>query len=544
MPSAPATAVPSTPATAVPTTPAAAAPAMPQTVPALRQWTAGTGSFTFSATSRVVVDPAYDPQITGDANTFATDLSALEGRTVSVVHGTPSAGDIELTLGYSAASSEAYQLTVGSSIVVRGAGSTGEFWGTRTVLQLLHQSPTISAGTAVDSPTKAERGLMIDTGRKFFSVGWVENHIRDLSYLKMNYFHLHLSDNVGFRLESSTHPEITSTRHYTKQDIAGIIALGNQYHVTIVPEIDMPGHMGAILSGELNIGHDYRLKDSSGTASSNYIDLTIPGARTLISDLIKEYEPLFTSSPYWHLGADEYITNYSAYPQLLTYARRNYGPNATAKDTYYGFVNWADGVVRSGGKTMRMWNDGIKSGDGTIAPNADIIVEYWYNYGLTPRQLVDAGHTVANQSWMPTYYVYGGDKPDTTWMYESWNPDLFQGSNTINDPSKNLGSVIHVWCDNPFAETVDQTAAGIKYPLRDLAQMTWGSPELVSKFAAFVPIMDAVGRNPLWSGPVIVGDLAQGRRRRDRPVDLHRKPQPALDLYSLERRRLHHRLGQ
>ncbi|MEY9871567.1 hexosaminidase [Streptacidiphilus sp. MAP12-33] len=488
-----------------------AATTTPQTVPALQQWTAGTGSFSWGAASRVVVDPAYASQLTADATTFATDLSALEGRTVAVAQGAPSAGDVELTLGAASLPAEGYQMTVGSSVVISGSTTTGEFWGTRTVLQLLHQGPTIAAGTARDWPVKQERGLMIDTGRNFFPTAWVENEIRDMSYLKLNYLHLHLSDTFGFRLESSTHPEITSPQHYSKQDIANIIALAAQYHVMVVPEIDMPGHMDAILSGELSIGKDYRLKDSSGNVSSSYIDLTIPGARQLISDLIKEYEPLFTNSPYWHLGADEYVTNYSAYPQLLSYAQQNYGAKATAKDTFYGFVNWADSLVRAGGKTMRMWNDGIDAGDGTLTPNPDIVVEYWYNYGETPQQLIDAGHTVANESWTPTYYVYGGAKPDTTWMYESWNPDLFQGSNTINDASRNLGSLIHVWCDTPTAETVDQTAANLKYPLRDLAQMVWGSPKLVPTYAAFAPIMDAIGRNPLWVGPTIAGDLAQGR---------------------------------
>jgi hexosaminidase len=490
---------------------ATAAAAPPTTVPALQQWTAGTGSFTFSATSRVVVDPAYAAQLTADATTFAADLSALAGRTVAVAQGSPAAGDLELTLGATGLPSEGYQLTVGSTVVISGATAAGEFWGTRTALQLLHQGPTIAAGTARDWPVKAERGLMIDTGRNFFPVSWVENQIRDMSYLKEDYLHLHLSDTFGFRLESATHPEITSAQHYSKQDIATIIALGNQYHVTVVPEIDTPGHMDAILSGELSVGKDYRLKDNRGGTSSSYIDLTLPGARQLISDLITEYEPLFTSSAYWHLGADEYVTDYAAYPQLLSYARAAYGPNATAKDTYYGFVNWADSLVRAGGRTMRMWNDGIGTGDGTLTPNADIVVEYWYTYGQTPQQLVDGGHTVANESWDPTYYVYGGAKPNTTWMYETWNADLFQGSNTVTDPGRNLGSLLHVWCDSPTAETVDQTAAGIKYPLRDLAQLTWGSPKPVGSYAAFVPLMDAIGRNPLWAGPSVPGDLAQGR---------------------------------
>ncbi|MBS2551884.1 family 20 glycosylhydrolase [Catenulispora sp. NL8] len=493
---------------------AAAASGPPQTIPAVRTWTAatgsGSGSYAWTAASRVVIDPAYAGQLQGDANTFATDLSALEGRVVGVAQGQAGPGDIALTLG-GHQPTEGYTMTVGSSVSIQGSTTTGEFWGTRTVLQLLHQGPTIAAGTATDSPDKSERGLMLDTGRRFFDVAFVENQIREMSYLKMNYLHLHLSDTYGFRLESDTHPEITSPQHYSKQDIKDIIALANQYHVTVVPEIDMPGHMDAILSAELGIGHDYRLKDSSGNASSSYIDLTIPGARQLISDLINEYEPLFTNSPYWHLGADEYVTDYSSYPQLLTYAQQNYGATATAKDTFYGFVNWADGIVRAGGKTMRMWNDGLKSGDGTIAVNPDIIVEYWSNTGLSPQQVIDAGHTIANEAYTPTYYVYGGPKPDTTWMYESWNPDLFDGSATITNDAANLGSLIHVWCDSPGAETEDQTAEGIKYPMRDLAQMTWNTPKLVPTYAAFVPIMDAVGRDPLYPKPTIAGDLAQGK---------------------------------
>ncbi|WP_354644507.1 family 20 glycosylhydrolase [Kitasatospora camelliae] len=485
--------------------PAVAATA-PQTVPALRQWTAAGGSYTFTATARIVVDPAYSAQLADEAATFAEDLGTLEGRTVQLVTGTPAAGDIALTLGDASLPAEGYRLTVGPSITVKAGTDTGAFYGTRTVLQLLHQSATVPAGTAVDWPAKPERGLMIDQGRKYFTVPWVKQHIKELAYLKLNYFHFHLSDTFGFRIESSTHPEVVSTDHYTKQDIADLVALGQKYHVTIVPEIDTPGHMNAILAAHPEL----KLKNSSGTASAEFIDLSLPGSYTLIKDLITEYLPLFPA-PYWHIGADEYVGDYRQYPQLLSYARAHYGADATAKDTYYGFVNWSDALVRAGGKTTRMWNDGIKSGDGTITPNADILVEYWYDYGLTPQQLAAAGHTVANESWTPTYYVLGGAKPDTKWMYETWNPDLFQGGNTLTDPTRNPGSLIHVWCDNPNAETEDQIAAGIMYPLRGLAQQTWGSPKPAASYAGFTPIVTAVGHNPAWPGASQPGNLARNK---------------------------------
>lgn len=485
--------------------PATAAPNQ-QTVPAMRQWTAGTGSYSFTTASRIVVDPAYASTLAGEATTFAEDLAALAGRALAVVQlASPASGDIFLTLG-DTDPAEGYSLTVTGSVRIQASTAAGVFYGTRSVLQLLRQSPSIAAGTARDFPSKPERGLMVDQGRKFFTVDWLRKHIKELAYLKLNTFHFHLSDTLGFRLESTTHPEVVSAQHYTKQQMSELVALAARYHVTIVPEIDMPGHMNAILAPHPEL----QLDNQSGQRDPYFLDLAEPGAYTLVRDLITEYLPLFPGR-YWHLGADEYVSNYAAYPQLLTYARANYGPNATAKDSYYGFINWVDGIVRGGGKTLRMWNDGIKSGDGTVNPSSDIVVEYWFNLGLTPQQLLGRGHTVANESWDPTYYVLGGDKPDNVWAYETWQPDLFQGSNTITDPARNLGTNVHVWCDNPNAETEDQIAAGIKYTLRVVAQQTWGSPKPVPTYAAWLPIADAVGRAPGWPADTPAGNLALQR---------------------------------
>ncbi|MGY0236963.1 family 20 glycosylhydrolase [Longispora urticae] len=496
-------------ALALPATPVAAAPAAaagpPQTVPALREWTAGTGSYTFGTASRITVDAAYAGRLADEAQVLADDLRDLTGRTVAVVTGSPATGDLHLTLG-ATVPAEGYTMTVGTALTVRGSDDAGTFYGTRTVLQLLKQSTSVPVGSARDWPTKGERGLMIDQGRKFFTVDWVRKHIRELAYLKLNSFHFHLSDTYGFRLESATHPELTSAAHYSKQDIRDLVALGEKYHIAIVPEIDMPGHMNTTLTAHPEL----KLKSKSGVVSNDFIDLSMDASYTLIRDVITEYLPLFPG-PYWHIGADEYVTDYSQYPQLGTYAKAHYGANATAKDTYYGFVNWTNDIVRAGGKTLRMWNDGIKSGDGTIAPASNITVDFWYNYGLSPQALLDRGHTVANQSWTPTYYVLGGAKPDTRWMYETWTPERFEGNQTTNAPARNLGSSIHVWCDNPNAESEDQIAAGIRLPLRALSQQVWGSPKLVATYAQFTPIADLVGRAPGWPSSGTPGNLALGR---------------------------------
>ncbi|MDT8912392.1 family 20 glycosylhydrolase [Amycolatopsis sp. PS_44_ISF1] len=490
---------------------AEAAGVAPKTIPALRNWTGSSGSFTFTAGTRIVRNTADAAALAGDSATFAEDLGALSGHAPRQVTGTAASahpGDIFLSLGSTDhdLGSEGYALAITDRINITARTEGGVFEGTRTVLQLLHQSFAVPRGRARDWPSYPERGLMVDAGRKYFTPAWLAAEVKELAYLKLNVLHLHLSDNLGFRIESSRHPEIVSPDHLTKQQVTALIALAARYHITVIPEIDMPGHLDTVLAAH----PDLKLTGRDGTVNNGFIDLSNAAAYPLLKDLITEYLPLFPA-PYWHIGADEYITDYANYPQLLTYARAHYGANATAKDTYYGFVNWADDIVRAGGKTTRMWNDGIRSGDGTITPDRDITVEFWYDYGLSPQQLVDAGHTVANDSYSPTYYVLGGPKPDTTWGYESWTPNTFQGGQTLTDPSRNRGSLIHVWADNPAAETETQIAAGLRDPLRMLAQQVWGSPKLVPTWSAFTGVIGAVGHNPDWPVTAQPGNLAFGR---------------------------------
>jgi hexosaminidase len=487
----------------------AEANATPTTIPALREWTGGTGDYTFSSSSRIVRDPAT---LTTTGEVFSDDLEARFGHRIAVVEDGARAGDIVLRLGSTdtALGDEGYALTVTDRVVISARTDAGAFYGTRTVLQLLKQRTTIPQGGARDWPLKRERGLMVDNGRKFFTPQWLSDHVKELAYLKLNYLHLHLTDNLGFRIESTTHPEYVSSEHLTKQQVRDLIALAARYKITVVPEFDAPGHMDTILAEHPNL----KLVSNAGTVNHGFIDLSKPAAYALIKDIYDEYLPLFPS-PYFHIGADEYVTDYNAYPQLLTYARANYGSTANAKDTYLGFVNWANGIVRAAGKTTRAWNDGLHGGS-AVKVSADVVVEFWYNSGLSPQQHVDNGHLVSNESWNPTYYVlYNGSvgRPNTTWGYETWNTNIFQGNQTLNaaTENRNLGSKIHVWCDFPAGETEAQIAAGIKDPLRMLAQHTWASPKLVSTWSAFTSVIAVVGRNPQWPSAAQPGNLAYGK---------------------------------
>jgi hexosaminidase len=479
--------------------PAARAAVAPQVVPALQQWTAGTGSFGFTGTSRVVTDSAFAGALAGTAAVFAADLQSLAGRPVATFVGGSAdvrSGDLFLTLGSTdtGLGSQGYRLDVGAAVTIQARTDTGVFNGTRTVLQLLSRSATVPAGTARDWPVTGQRSLMVDNGRKYYSLIWLRNQIRELAYLKYNVLHLHVSDDKGFRLESTVHPEIVSAQHYTKAQIADLVAFAARYHVTVVPEIDMPSHMDAILASH----PDLRLVSSTGTVSSGKLDLSKAAARQLAADLVTEYLPLFPDAV-WHMGADEYLSSaqYDSYPQLLSYAQATYGSGATGQDAFLGFINSIDAIVRARGRTLRIWNDGVFGGH-NVTLNSDVQIDYWQANGVSPAQFVAAGHRLVNSNDSFLYYVLGKSwKPDPARIYADFRTNLFQDGSTVpvTDPNL-LGTSLSIWADLPTSESEVQVGADVLPALQALAQIVWGSPKPAADYGGFQPIAAATGQAP------------------------------------------------
>ncbi|MBV9228273.1 MAG: family 20 glycosylhydrolase [Chloroflexi bacterium] len=469
----------------------------PHTIPALKEWTGGIGTYTFGAYSRIVLDSDYASHLEGTGDVFAEDLQQLTGLKIPVVSSkSRQPSDMVLTLNATDTipGDEGYCLEVADCVTISAQADHGAFYGTRTILQLLKQGLTIKCGMGRDWPDHPQRSLMVDMGRKYFSLSWLESHIRDLAYLKYNYFHFHLSDNFGFRLESERHPEIVSQQHYTKRELRALIELAQKYHITIVPEIDMPGHMDAILESHPEL----QLCSSSGQRRKGDIDLANDVSYKLMQDLLEEYLPLFPG-PYWHIGADEYLMagDYAHYPQLETYAQEHYGTEAIARDSYLGFVNWANEIIKSHGKITRAWNDGLHGGK-AVTVATDIVCEHWYGQGLTPQEIVDFGLYIMNGNADHLYYV-----PGLHWqaradgIYETFETHIFHNEGLIKPlDQKHLGAKLHVWCDDPDKETEHQIADGIRCSLRSLAQKNWGSAKLVTSYDGFVPIINRIGRAP------------------------------------------------
>ncbi len=489
----------------------------PATIPALQRWAGGHGQFRLPASPRLVVAAQSRRALAGTAGIFAGELGAETGRQVRVVFRSSLAsfpGDIVLSLGTGdrRLGHEGYTLRVAAAIELRARDSTGVFYGTRTLLQLFRHRRLVPRGVARDWPRYPVRGLMIDLGRRVYPAAWIRAEIEQLAYFKLNFLHLHLTDDQRWGIVSRTHPEIVSRHAITRRELRAILATAASYHVTLVPEIDMPGHLGALLARHPALA----LRATANVPASDKLDITSQAALNTVRELLDEYLPLFPGR-YWDIGADEYLTPGQAplYPQLHSSARRHYGPTATYKDAILGFVNWVNAIVRRHHKALWAWHDELGPG-AAVRADADIVANWWTNISPlsepqppTPQQLLASRHLIINDGWFPTYYTEDvgsiQGKPDIGTAYQTWSVNRFCGPVVggrfvgpcsvigAGDP-RNLGAMINAWDDHEL--TLQQIAGGLAPRLQVLAQKTWNSPELSGSYVGFEQIMKLAGPPP------------------------------------------------
>ncbi|MFE5284689.1 family 20 glycosylhydrolase [Nocardia sp. NPDC056611] len=347
----------------------------------------------------------------------------------------------------------------------------------------------LTAGLVTATPAAAQpapvaaieypwRQLMVDTGREYFPIDWLEARVRELSALGMNTLHLHLSDNQGFRLRNDTHPEVNSAQTYSKDEIRALVSYAEGYGITVVPEIDMPSHMGQILAHhpELQLVPAHTTpaeaqQDSLLGGPETKIDLSNPAAYQLMGDLLREFLPLFPG-PYWHLGADEYVSDFDRYPQLSPYAVRDY-------------ITWASSILAETGKTPIVWNDGLQW-PGALGLDPSIIIDYWsagtapwIRTSRGPAELAANGNRLVNAGFTPTYFVTGGPASGLNTppaLLKLWNPGIFVDLSTLPAASRSqlIGSGVFVWCDDPTAMTPDEISGPLSERLVIMADKLRG----------------------------------------------------------------------
>ncbi|RSS83278.1 glycoside hydrolase family 20 protein [Streptomyces sp. WAC06614] len=470
----------------------------PRTVPAVRAFEPARGPGWKPADgARVVVAQADAPALGDEGKLLSRELGIGYAQGVA-----PQPGDVQLALGAAGsapAAPESYTLAVqNGGVRITGADEAGVFYGTRTLKQAVRGTGAIGEGTVTDRPDKPQRGLHLDIARKYFTPDWIEARLREMGDLKLNQLGLHFSDDQAFRIASDSHPEIVSTPHLSKAEVRRIVDLARSLHITVVPEIDSPGHLGAVLRAHPEL----QLRNVSGSPVKGAVDIANPASARLVDDLLREYTPLFPGSP-WHLGADEYqalvVKNPQvSFPQLAQAARQRYGSGAKVADLATGWLDDRAAVVRAAGRQPKAWNDGFFA-DGVVTPAKDIQVEYWTGKEIgarPPLPYLSEGRPVVNLNDEYLYYVLGEPHqftyPTGRRIYEQWTPLVLRGTTPVpaQYADQILGARLAVWCDLANAQTQAQVAAGIARPLAALAQKTWDPRPPQQPWTAFAALAD------------------------------------------------------
>lgn len=142
------------------------------------------------------------------------------------------------------------------------------------------------------------RAVHLDIGRKYFGASWIHRLLKRMAALSINELQLHVSDNEGYRVASACHPEVVSPEHLSRQDLEGLVKAAGDLGVRLVPALDVPGHLGAVLA------HHSRLCASQTQEGVRLLDYSRREAVDLVLELIDELHEMVPSTA-WCLGGDE-----------------------------------------------------------------------------------------------------------------------------------------------------------------------------------------------------------------------------------------------
>ncbi len=333
-------------------------------------------TFILNSKTAIFVDAGSD-ELTGTGNYLADKLNASTGLAITVneAQSEPGKGSIFLTLSDADQSlgEEGYLLTVTKQQVKLSAQKpAGIFRGIQTIRQITERDTAsgkqgqfrIASGTITDFPEYSYRGMMLDVSRHFFGVEDVKQVIEYLAFYKINMFHMHLSDDQGWRIEIKSWPNLTvhggSTQvgggkggFYTQEEYSDIVKFAADRYITVVPEIDMPGHTNAALSSYPELNCNGKAPDLYTGTDVGFSSLCTKKeiTYTFIDDVVREISAL-TPGPFFHIGGDE--------------------SHATKVEDYIPFINRVQDIVAKYGKRVIGWDEIALS---TLKPNS--VAQCW-----------------------------------------------------------------------------------------------------------------------------------------------------------------------
>jgi hexosaminidase len=333
-----------------------------------------------------IYTPAGSPPAAAVGSYLASMLRGSTGYQLPVVAaraGVPEC-DISLLLTGADASigNEGYQLDVTArAVTIRANTAAGLFAGVQTLRQLLPAKIEsrevvtgpwkVPGGRVIDHPRFAYRGAMLDVARHFFTVEQVKRYIDHLALYKINRFHLHLADDQGWRIMINSWPRLATYGgitqvgggpggYYTQAQYAEIVAYAQQRYITVVPEVDMPGHVNAALASYAELNCDGIAPPLYTGTAVGFSSLCVGKEITyrFVEDVVREIAAL-TPGGYVHIGGDE--------------------AHATSHADYQVFMGRAQQIVARQGKKVQAWHQIVEA-----APLPSTFAQYWDTARVNP----------------------------------------------------------------------------------------------------------------------------------------------------------------
>ena len=419
----------------------------PFVVPELKQWTGKDGNFTPGKDARIVCT-SQNPELLRIARMFADDYQQMFGQTLSVAQGKATSGDFVLSLSADKKlGEEGYAIKITDRVAISAPTPTGLYWSTRTLLQLAEQNQerSLPQGTIRDYPDYPLRGFMIDCGRTFIPMAYLQDLVKIMAYYKMNTLQVHLNDNgfkqyfehnwdktyAAFRLESETYPGLTARDgSYSKKEFIDFQKQAVSNFVEIIPEIDVPAHSLALTHYKPEIG--------SKEYGMDHLDLFKPETYEFVDALFKEYlegdNPVFVGKRV-HIGTDEYSN--------------------AKKDVVEKFRAFTDHYIRfveGFGKQAVVWGALSHAKGDTPVKSENVVMNAWYNGYADPATMIKDGYQLISIPDGLVYIVpkagYYYDYLNEPYLYKEWTPAHIGKAVFDEKHPSILGGMFAIWNDH------------------------------------------------------------------------------------------------
>lgn len=445
----------------------------PFVVPELKQWTGKDGNFTPGKDARIVCT-SQNPELLRIARMFADDYQQMFGQTLSVAQGKAASGDFVLSLSADKKlGEEGYAIKITDRVAISAPTPTGLYWSTRTLLQLAEQNQerSLPQGTIRDYPDYPLRGFMIDCGRKFIPMAYLQDLVKIMAYYKMNTLQVHLNDNgfkqyfehnwdktyAAFRLESETYPGLTARDgSYSKKEFIDFQRQAASNFVEIIPEIDVPAHSLALTHYKPEIG--------SKEYGMDHLDLFKPETYEFVDALFKEYlegdNPVFVGKRV-HIGTDEYSN--------------------AKKDVVEKFRAFTDHYIRfveGFGKQAVVWGALSHAKGDTPVKSENVVMNAWYNGYADPATMIKDGYQLISIPDGLVYIVpvagYYHDYLNEPYLYKEWTPAHIGKAVFDEKHPSILGGMFAIWNDHAGnGISVKDIHHRIFSPLQTLSVKMW-----------------------------------------------------------------------